>query len=142
MGFSNYAVSAILNSLFGKTSDFGALATRPTIYVGLSSTAPTAAGANVTEPSGNNYSRKSTAASDWNASTSGTGNAVSNANTIELDSPSGSWASGANLTHFVFYDASSGGNFLGSTALSTPKAFTTGDTPRFLAGNISFDINF
>jgi hypothetical protein len=142
MGLSNYCVSAILNSFFGKTSDFGALATRPTIYVGLSSTAPTASGSNVTEPSGNNYARVATAAGDWTASTSGTGNAVSNGNAVEFPSPSGSWSSGSNMTHAVFYDASTSGNFLGSTALTTPKAFTTGDTARFPAASITADINF
>ncbi|MFP3344634.1 hypothetical protein R0J87_19345, partial [Halomonas sp. SIMBA_159] len=32
MSFSNYTNQALLNSLFGKTSNFGALASAPTIY--------------------------------------------------------------------------------------------------------------
>lgn len=34
-GLSNYAAQAVLNALHGKTSNFGALASAPTIYLGL-----------------------------------------------------------------------------------------------------------
>ena len=67
MSLSNYVVKALLNSLFGKTSDFGALASAPDIYVGLSSTTPTETGGSVTEPSSGSYARVATVAADWNA---------------------------------------------------------------------------
>lgn len=65
--FTEYASAAILNSLFGKTSNFGALATAPSLYLGLSSTQPGPAGAGVTEPSAGGYARVAAAAADWNA---------------------------------------------------------------------------
>ena len=47
--------AALLDALFGNTSDLGALASAPTIHVGLSSTTPAQDGSNVTEPSGGSY---------------------------------------------------------------------------------------
>jgi len=130
----NRTHQALLNSLFGKTSNFGALASRPTLYVGLSTTTPTMAGANVTEPSGNNYARVATAASDWNAATSADPSVVDNANAITFPQASGSWGT---CTHAVIFDASSGGNVIGIAALAVAKTPTANDTPVLNAGFIS-----
>lgn len=68
MPFTAYSDDALLNSLFGKTSNFGALGSAPTFYVGVSSTTPNPNGTGVTEPSGSGYARVATTAASWNAS--------------------------------------------------------------------------
>lgn len=141
MSFSNYAAQALLNSLFGKTSAFGALASVPTIYVGLSSTTPTEAGSNVTEPSSGAYARVATAAADWDAATSADPSVVENAEDVVFPQATGDWLSGDDLTHFVLYDASTSGNFLGAGALATAKPVLEDDTPTFAAGDLTISLD-
>lgn len=140
MGLVNRSNKGLLDSLFGKTSVFGALATAPTVYVALSTTTPTSAGGNVTEPSSGAYARVATAAGDWNTATSADPSVVNNANAITFPQASGTWSSGANMTHFVLFDAASAGNVLGYGALGTPKPVLSGDTPSFAAGQLSMNI--
>lgn len=134
MSLSNYSAQAILNSLFGKTSNFGALAAAPTIHVALSSTAPAEDGTNVTEPSGGGYARVATASTDWNSATLADPSVVSNATAVTFPEATADWLAGANLTHFALYDAATAGNYLGSGALDTAKPVTSGDTASFAAG--------
>lgn len=139
--FSNYTAQAMLNSLFGKTSNFGALASVPTLYVALSSTTPTETGTNVTEPSGGAYARKATVAGDWNAATSADPSVVDNANALTFVQATADWVAGADLTHFVLYDALTSGNFLGFGALTTAKPVLNGDTPEFAAAALSISLD-
>lgn len=141
MSFGNRTAQALLNSLFGKTSNFGALASAPSIYVGLSSTTPAEDGSNVTEPSGNGYARVSTAPADWNGATLADPSLIDNASEIAFPQASGDWVGGANLTHFVLYDAASAGNFLGAGALSTPKPVLSGDTAKIAAGDADITLD-
>ncbi len=140
MSFSNYTAQALLNSLFGKTSAFGALASRPTLWVGLSTTTPAEDGTNVTEPSGGNYARVQTAAADWNAATSADPSVVTNANAVAFATASASWTGGSNMTYAVVYDAETSGNYLGKGALGTPKPVLNGDTPSFAPGTITVSL--
>jgi len=65
---SDYAAIALLNSLFGKTSNWGALASVPaTFYIALWTTTPDSAGAGGTECSGTGYAREAITASSWGA---------------------------------------------------------------------------
>lgn len=128
MSFSNYAAQAVLNSLFGKTSNFGALASAPTIHIGLSSTTPAEDGTNVTEPSGGSYARVATSGATWNAATLADPSLLDNTAQIAFPQASADWGAGANMTHVVLYDALTVGNFLGSFALTTPKPVLSGDT--------------
>jgi len=140
-GLSNYAHQALLNSMFGKTSNFGALATAPTVYVALSSTTITAGTcANITEPSGGSYARKSTAAGDWNTATSADPSVLTNANAITFVQATADWAAGSNLTDFALYDAVTAGNCLGSGVLTTAKPVLNGDTASFAAGALSVQL--
>lgn len=141
MSFSNRTAQALLNSLFGKTSNFGVLASAPTIYVALSSTAPTETGTNVTEPSTGAYARKSTSAGDWNAATSADPSVVTNANPITFVTATGDWLSGDDLTHFALYDAATSGNYLGGGALSAAKPVLDGDTASFPASALSVSLD-
>ena len=138
MSFANRTAQAMLNSLFGNTSNFGALASAPTIHVALSTTAPAEDGTNVTEPSGNGYARSATAPADWNAATLADPSLVDNANPVAFPQATASWGA---CTHFALYDALTGGNFLGFGVVGTPKTPAANDTPSFPAGSLQVTLD-
>ena len=111
-----------------------------TLYIGLSSTTPTEAGGNFTEPSTGSYARVSTTASDWSAA-SGTAPAVKTTTaTKTFPAATADWASGSNLTHFGLFDASSAGNLIAWGALTTAKPVLNGDTASFAAGALTLKL--
>lgn len=134
MSFSDYTENALLNSLFGKTSDFGALASAPTLYAALFTADPgdddTGTEANYTS-----YARVSTTASDWNAASGGT---IDNAKVIQFPQATG----GTNdVTHFGVYDAATGGNLIASGAATATLAVSNGVQPQFAAGDFSVSLD-
>lgn len=133
MPFSTTIDCAILDHFTGKSSW-----TAPTaIYIGVSSTTPTKAGGNVTEPSGGAYARIQITAAQF---TSAASSACENNADKNFAAASADWLSAADLTHLVFYSASSGGTFLGYKALTTPVKVRNGDTLRFASGDIDLSI--
>lgn len=104
-----------------------------TMYVGLSSTTPTNTGTNVTEPSTGSYARVSVTnnATNWPAASS---RSKSNGTAITFPTATADWLSGANLTHFVIYDAASSGNFIAWGELTAPVAVTSGTQAAFAVG--------
>lgn len=105
-----------------------------TMHIGLSSTTPTEAGGNFTEPSGGAYARVSTTATDWGAA-SGTAPATKATTTAKtFPTATADWAAGANLTHFGLFDAATAGNLLAWGALTTAKPVLNGDTASFASG--------
>ena len=138
MSFSNYAAQALLNSLFGKTSNYGALGSAPTIHVALFTTAPGEDGTGGTEVSGNGYARVATTAADWAGATDADPSVVTNANAITFPSATGAWGT---VTDFGLYDASTGGNMIATGSLTTSKAPTSGDTPKFAANELSASLD-
>lgn len=93
-------------------------ATSPAIpteyYIGLSTTEPTMAGANVSEPSASaGYGR--VLLENLSAPTNGV---VTNTANINFEESTASWGT---VTHFVIYDAEIDGNLLMYGALSTPR---------------------
>lgn len=117
---SDYLENKILEWMVGKT----AMPALPTVYVALYTAAPTDAGGG-TEFTG--LARKATAGSDWTAASGG---AISNATVIDM----GTASSGGTVTHFGLHDASSGGNLLGWSTVTTPRTLATGDGARFAIG--------
>jgi hypothetical protein len=111
-----------------------------TYYVGLSSTAPTTVGGNVTEPTELGYIRKAITEAQWTAATTADPSAKSNNIIIEFDEAGADWVAGANLTHAVLYTAEAAGTFIGSGVLAQAKAFLAGDTPRFGVGAIVIEL--
>lgn len=105
-----------------------------TMYLALSTTTPTEAGGNFTEPSTGSYARVSTAAADWGAATGTAPATKSNTATKTFPTATGDWSSGSNMTHFGLFDASSAGNLLAWGALTTAKPVLNGDTPSFGSG--------
>lgn len=102
-----------------------------TLYAGYSTTTPTKAGENVTEPDGatTGYARV-----DVSSLMSRTGSEIDNDSAIEFPEAT---ASQGTATYAVLYDASSSGNMLWFGVLSAPKAIDEGDTPRFPAGDFN-----
>lgn len=108
--------------------------TPESLWIALSSTTPTEAGGNFTEPSGGSYARVSTAAADWNAAT-GTAPATKDNSAVKtFPTATADWVAGANLTHFGLFNASSAGTLRCWGALTVPKPVLNGDTPSFAAG--------
>jgi hypothetical protein len=93
---------------------------------------------NVTQPSGGGYARVAVTnnATNFPGATSGSGS-KSNGTQITFPTASGSWGT---VTHWGVYDAATGGNLLYWGELTTPRAITSGDTPRFNVGD--FTITF
>lgn len=140
MSLTNYAESALLNSLFGKTSSFGALASVPTLYIGLSTSDPGESGGITGEPSATGgYARITTSAANWDASTGGS--AIDNGAVLSFPESSAAWSTGATaLTHFFITDSVTlgAGNVIASAALTTSRTVNAaGITLSFAAGAIT-----
>lgn len=137
MSFSNYTSQAVLNSLFGKTSNFGALASEPAKYVALYTTAPAEDGTGGVEVSGTGYTRVSTAAADWDVATLANPSVLSNAVDIEFPQAGGAWGE---IVAFGIMDATSAGNYLIGANLDVAKSPTDGDIARFGAGQLTVSL--
>ena len=129
-GFSDYWENEILDHIFGKGS-----CAPPTIYVALSTEDPLDSASGLAEPSGNAYARVQTSASDWNAASGGS---LDNANHVVFPQATGSWGA---ITHFALFDAATGGNMLAHGALSQSKAIDSGDTAKFVAGDLDINLD-
>jgi hypothetical protein len=133
MGFTYYLDNKLLDLVFSNTS----YTVPSTLYIGLSTTAPTQAGGNFKEPSGNGYARVAVTnnSTNWPAASNG---AKSNANAITFPQATGSWGT---VTHFGIFDAATSGNLLAWGALSQSKAISAGDTPYFAAGSLTLNLS-
>lgn len=121
--------AAILNHAFGK-----ATWTPPaTYYLALSTTTPTDAAGNFTEPVGGSYARVHALAADWNSASSTAPTVLTNANSLAFPAATGSWGT---CTYLGLYDASSAGAFTWFGALAVAQSITTGATLSFAAGAI------
>jgi len=129
-GFSDYWENKILDHIFGKGSY-----TPPTIYVGLSTADPTDDGSGLAEPSGNEYARVQTSASDWNAASNGS---MDNVSDITFAQATGNWGT---ITHFALFDAATAGNMLSHGSLSQSKAIGESDAARFEAGDLDISLD-
>jgi hypothetical protein len=107
MTLTNYAEQKLLEHMAGTAY------TAPTQFVALSTTWPTEAGANFTEPtiSTNAYARV-TMSGKWGAVSSGDPSTIANNTAASFPESTGAWASGADLIAWGTYDASSAGNLL------------------------------
>ena len=107
--------------------------TAGTLDLALSTTTPTDAGANFTEPVGNGYAKVDIPIASMGAA-SGTAPAEkSNSSALTFPQASGSWGT---ITHFGVMNA--GGTVLAWGALTTPKAVASGDTASFAIGALDF----
>jgi hypothetical protein len=102
-----------------------------TVYQGLSTTTPTTAGANITEPVGNGYARK--------VFTLGAAAARKRENTTATQhiATGGTWGT---ITHAVYFDALTAGNFIGEDQLDAPRNMVDGAQMDFAIAAIDFDL--
>jgi len=127
MSLTNTFETTTLTWLFTADS-----ATRPTSwYIGLFTSDPTDTGSAGTEVSGGSYARTS-------ASFTISGNEATNSASIEFPEATGSWGT---ITHIGVMDASSGGNMIVHSALSTSKTIASGDVFRINAGDLDITLD-
>ena len=120
---SNYLENALINVTLRATTY-----TAPTtVYVALFTTDPTDAGTG-TELSGSAYTRKS---ATFGAPSNGA--SVTTAD-ITFDQATGSWGT---VGWIGIYDASTAGNLLYHTPLTTSKTIDTGDIFKIASGSLS-----
>ncbi|MGC8711058.1 MAG: phage tail fiber protein [Leptodesmis sp.] len=133
----NFLVQSLLNAAFG-----GVTYTPPaTIFVALFTVAPTSltAGTGGTEVTGGGYARAAVANNTTNfPSISGTTRVKTTGANITFTTPSANWGT---VTAFAFYDASSGGNYLGGGDLTSSKTINAGDTVTFNTGNLTITVS-
>lgn len=98
-------------------------------YLGLSKTAPNLSGGNVSEPSGGGYAR---------VKLTGLGTpsdgVVTNTSIVDFAESTASWGT---ITHFVVYDALTGGNLLMYGQLTTSRSVETGTIMTVKAGALT-----
>jgi hypothetical protein len=111
--FSNYLENAIINATLRATS----YTSPSSVFVALFTSDPTDAGSG-TELSGNAYTRK---AVTFSAPSNGV---TSNSADVNFDQATGNWGT---VSHIGIYDASTGGNLLYHTPLTSSKTIETGD---------------
>lgn len=135
---THYTANKVLQALCGKEQS---IVLGQTAYVGLSTTTPTAAGGNVTEPSGNGYSR--VMLGNYNQSYtqkmgSPSGGAITNTEIIYYPEATGAWGT---ITHFCIYDASINGNLLAFGELTDPIAPTANTIPIIRVGELDISLS-
>ena len=133
--FSDFAESKILDQVFGGT----AWVPPATLHVALFTANPSDSGGG-TEVTGGSYARvaKTNNATNWPAA-SGTSPATkSNGTAIDFPTATADWGT---ITGMAVYDAASGGNMIGWTALTVSKPVLSGDTPSFPAGTLQVTLD-
>lgn len=136
---TNFLSRNILNALFGRGSDdFGGFASAPDLHLGASTSTPTQAGANFTEPgAGVSYARVDITASDFVNATLADPSLITTGAAVTFPEASGvGWGT---ITHVGIFDALTGGNLLIILPLTVSRTVNDGDTLSFAAGEI--DIN-
>lgn len=141
---TDYLENKLIDQLLrGQTYSFPS-----TMYMALFTSTPSDTGGG-TEVSGTGYARVSIACTmaNWSG-TQGTGTTVASTGTagttynnsaITFGSPTASWGT---ITAVGLYDASSGGNLLIWSLLTTSKTVNSGDAaPSFAASSFSFQID-
>ena len=120
--FSNYLENALINATLRNTSYTSPSA----VYVGLFTSDPTDAGSG-TEVSGGSYARKQ-------ATFGSPSNGVSSTSAdITFDQATANWGT---VTHIGIYDASSSGNLLYHSPLTTSKTIESGDIFKIASGSL------
>ncbi len=111
--FSNYLENALINATLRAT----AYTSPSAVYVALFTSDPTDAGSG-TEVSGNAYVRKQVTFS------SPSNGVTSNSADVTFDQATGNWGT---VSHIGIFDASTSGNLLYHTPLTSSKTIETGD---------------
>lgn len=132
---TNILAAKVLDHIFMKT----ALPAPVNLWIGLSSTTPTSAGANVTEPPGvDGYARVSTAGADWTTATIADPSLTENATVVQFPTViNNPWPVQTNL---LLWDSSTGGDLWSFAALDTAKGAAVGSDPSFPINDLDFTL--
>lgn len=133
MPFTDAIEAALLDHFFND-----AAWTPEASWIGLSSTTPTDAGGNVTEPSTGAYARVQLTTTIMGAVTGTAPAEKSNASAVTFPTATADWLAGVNLTHFVVFNASTAGTCRAWAALAVAKPVLNGDTASFAIGALDF----
>lgn len=132
MSFSNYQENKILNAVYNGA----ALSNPATVYTSLHTADPGETGATA-EATYTGYARKGATANTTNFPTTSSG-VIANGIAITFDPCTG----GSNaITHFAHWDAVSGGNCIGSGALTSTLNVSNGVTPSFAIGAMTVTLD-
>jgi hypothetical protein len=133
VSFADFLENELLDHVFS-----AAAYTAPAnLYIGLSTTAPSDAGGNITEPATGAYARVTLAnnATNFPAASAGT---KRNGVAINFPTATADWGT---ISHFFIADAITGGNILAWGALSAAKAIANGDKAYFNANDITITLD-
>lgn len=109
---TTHFLNRVMGNVFGVNTNPGLPSN---YYIGLSTSAPNVSGGNVTEPTGGNYARVRLSS----LTASATPGVVTNSTAVSFPESSALWGT---MTHFVIFDASTGGNLLMYDTLSASRA--------------------
>lgn len=133
MTATNLLSQAVLNALFARTSSLGAFTSPPDLHLAASTSTPTDAGANFTEPgAGVNYSRLDVSNTDFLDATLANPSLLENG--AALTFPTASGAGWGVITHVGLFNAASGGDLLIFYALTVAQTINDANTLSFSAG--------
>lgn len=131
---TNYTENNIINHIF-RSGSF----TKPSaLYVGLITSLTDGEAGTYTEPSVGSYARVARAPLDANWSSSTTTGTTANTASIQFPAATADWGT---CTHMGIWDAATGGNLLIYAPLVAARTITTGTTPSFGAGALTFQVD-
>jgi len=133
MPFVDAIEQAILDHVF-QDPDW---APSTTLHVGLSSTTPTDAGTNITEPTTGGYARQPVGASTFSAASGTAPAAKTTTSAITFPTASADWDNSP-VTHQTLHSASTAGSVYAWAALAASKDVNNGDTASFGVGQLTF----
>lgn len=132
---TTYFKNLIMGNLF-KTKTSPAIPTN--YYIGLSSTAPTLAGGNVTEPSTSQTGYARVKLSSLSTPTDGV---ITNTADIRFNESQSDWfGAGKPATHYVIYDAQTGGNLLMYNELSKSRIIESNTIATITASSLQLKL--
>lgn len=131
---TTYFLNLVAGNVF-KTKTSPAIPTA--YYLGLSTTAPSADGSNVTEVSGGSYARVDLTGK---LSEPVGGIVANNADSGAISFPQ-STANWGNVTHFLIYNAKTGGNLLMYGALDSARDIKSGTTLTINKGDLQLRVS-
>lgn len=127
---TTYFLNLVAGNVFGTKTNPGIPST---YYIGLSSTTPTVSGTNVTEPSGGGYARVAISSALGQPSNG----VITNSTAVTFAKSTADWGV---MTHFVVYDAATGGNLLLYNAMSRARTVEADNIMVAEAGAITLSV--
>lgn len=125
MAVTTYLANKLLDHIVGE-----AAFTMPTVWVGIYTADPTAAGLQTNECTYTGYARVATSAATWGAAS-----ARSNTNVAAIAFAAKTAGADQTATHWATFDAATAGNMLCYGPLTTSQLIANGNAPSVPIGN-------